>query len=193
MCAKAYRVIATQCAKPNARLPHGYTANKCPSWSCSVCQWTANQAKESEARNVPEMGGAIRLRVPGGNVTWLWDGGKVTLQSGNTIDFSSWQDIATDICWQYSHVLTSHPGFALRLRVRVHIRRSDSLAEHIDFCSDKCHKCSENVRCPTVISSSEGVIQKWLGHAALILHCFHSSSCFKFMLILMLLMLDNLC
>ena len=55
-------------------------------------------------------------------------------------------------------MLTSHPGFALRLcmrvRMRVRIRRSDSLAEHIDFCSDKCHKCSENVRCPTVISSS---------------------------------------
>ena len=37
---------------------------------------------------------------------------------------------------------------------RVRIRCLDSLAEHIDFCSDKCHKCSENVRCPTVILSS---------------------------------------
>ena len=35
----------------------------------------------------------------------------------------------------------------------VHIRLSDSLAEHINFCSGKCHKYSENVQCPTVISS----------------------------------------
>ena len=42
----------------------------------------------------------------------------------------------------------------LHMRVRTRICRSDSLEEHIDFCSDKCHKCSENVRCPTVISST---------------------------------------
>jgi len=30
--------------------------------------------------------------------------------------------------------------------------RSDSMAEHYDFCADKCRKCAENVRCPTVIS-----------------------------------------
>ena len=34
----------------------------------------------------------------------------------------------------------------------VRVRRSDSKVEHNDFCSDKCRKCSENVRCPTVIS-----------------------------------------
>jgi len=44
--AKAYHVIATQRAKPDVRLPHGYTASKCPSWSHSICQWTASQAKE---------------------------------------------------------------------------------------------------------------------------------------------------
>ena len=27
--------------------------------------------------------------------------------------------------------------------------------EHVNFCSDKCYKCSENVRCPTIISGSE--------------------------------------
>ena len=32
-------------------------------------------------------------------------------------------------------------------------------AEHIDFCSDKCHKCSENVQCPTVISSPDLMAQ----------------------------------
>ena len=29
--------------------------------------------------------------------------------------------------------------------IRVRIRRLDSLAEHIDFCWNKCRKCSENV------------------------------------------------
>ena len=33
---------------------------------------------------------------------------------------------------------------------------SDSWADRIDFCSDKCHKRSENVRCPTVISPTAG-------------------------------------
>ena len=36
----------------------------------------------------------------------------------------------------------------------VYCRRSDSLAEHIEFCADKCYKWSENVRCPTVISGT---------------------------------------
>ena len=69
-------------------------------------------------------------------------------------------------------MLTLHPGFVLRcdidntvwqialyLRFRLHvrIRHSDSLT---DFCSDKCHKCSENVRCLTVISGSAIVLRK---------------------------------
>ena len=149
--AKAYRIIATQRVKPDVRLPHGYTASKCPSWSRSVCQWTASQAKESEAQNVPEMGGAIRSRVPGGNVAWLRDGlavkshYRLTIRSTSLHDRISWQTFASSIA--------PHPGFALRLRACAPIRRSDSLAEHIDFCSGKCHKYSENVRCPTVISS----------------------------------------
>ena len=57
-------------------------------------------------------------------------------------------------------MLTSDPGFAIALQLRVRVRARahlsfTQLAEHIDFCSDKCHKCSENVQCPTVISSSE--------------------------------------
>ena len=36
----------------------------------------------------------------------------------------------------------------------LYCRRSDSLAEHIEFCADKCYKWSENVRCPTVISAT---------------------------------------
>ena len=34
---------------------------------------------------------------------------------------------------------------------------ADSLAEHIKFCTDKCYKCSENVQCLTVISSTDCV------------------------------------
>ena len=67
-------------------------------------------------------------------------------------------------------MLTSDPGlqllhcnYACAFMV-VHIYRPDSLAEQIDFCSDKCHKCSENVRCPTVISSS--AYQKSLAQVA---------------------------
>ena len=40
------------------------------------------------------------------------------------------------------------------VRVYIRRRRSDSTAEHYDFCTDKCRKCAENVRCPTVISCS---------------------------------------
>ena len=68
------------------------------------------------------------------------------------------------IGYHYRHLLAVQPrtNLAPRLRiaeprllfafVRVHICCSDSLAEHIDICSDKCHKCSENVRWLTVIS-----------------------------------------
>ena len=66
------------------------------------------------------------------------------------------------------------PRFRVALRcdyafARMRIRCSDSLAEHIDFSSDKCHKCSENVRCPTIISSTVFVRQLPLGLDA---HCF---------------------
>ena len=55
---------------------------------CSV--WTASQAKESEACNVPEMGGAIRSWVPDGNMAWLRDGnqrncdGRSKVENGRT-------------------------------------------------------------------------------------------------------------
>ena len=55
-------------------------------------------------------------------------------------------------------MLTLHPDFTLCCDYtysHVHIHHLNSSAEHIDFCSDKCHKCSENVRCLAVISSSD--------------------------------------
>ena len=45
----------------------------------------SSKGKWSTKRNVPEMGGAIWLRVPGSNMTARQSGGKATLLSGNSL------------------------------------------------------------------------------------------------------------
>ena len=59
-----------------------------------------------------------------------------------------------------SHMLTSHPGLALlccdyvfAITCGVHLLFGQFGRTYINLCSDKCHKCLENVQCPTAISS----------------------------------------
>lgn len=59
-----------------------------------------------------------------------------------------------------SHMLTSHPGLALlccdyvfAFMCGVHLLFGQFGRTYINLCSDKCHKCLKNVRCPTAISS----------------------------------------
>ena len=107
------------------------------------------------------MGGAIWSRVPGGNVAWLWDDLAVkprcclAMRSTSLHEKMSRRAFAGGVatCWLRARALRLRCNYACAFVV-VCIYRPDSLAEHIDFCSDKWHKCSENVRCPTVISSS---------------------------------------
>ena len=53
------------------------------------------------------------------------------------------------------HVLRVDDHYLISLNVR-----SDTMSVQNGFCSDKCKKWSENVRCPTVISSSARIFVK---------------------------------
>ena len=98
MRAKAYRVIATQRAKPM----RGYhtailLANVRRGLAASASEQPAKQRK---VKHETYQNWAEQYDRECQAVTWLArrSGGSVTLPSGNTIDSSSLQDIVTDIC-----------------------------------------------------------------------------------------------